>query len=73
MEKLFDEKADRIVGWAPRGQIYIDFYYLKKGVHEIDDDSQVFFMYFFLYALFCRFKNIFLKNPFFTSCGYNDI
>ncbi|VDK70240.1 unnamed protein product [Litomosoides sigmodontis] len=38
---LFEEVSDRIPAWGPGGQIFTDFYHIKKKLEEIGDDDEV--------------------------------
>ncbi|KAL4003183.1 Nucleoporin autopeptidase family protein [Acanthocheilonema viteae] len=38
---LFEEVSDRIPAWGPGGQIFTDFYHIKKRLEEIGDDEEV--------------------------------
>lgn len=38
---LFEEVSDRIPAWGPGGQIFTDFYHIKKRLEEIGDDDEV--------------------------------
>uniref|UniRef100_A0A8R1U0N8 Nuclear pore complex protein Nup98-Nup96 n=1 Tax=Onchocerca volvulus TaxID=6282 RepID=A0A8R1U0N8_ONCVO len=38
---LFEEVSDQIPAWGPGGQIFTDFYRIKKRLEEIGDDEEV--------------------------------
>ncbi|CAG9539116.1 unnamed protein product [Cercopithifilaria johnstoni] len=38
---LFEEVSDQIPAWGPGGQIFTDFYHVKKRLEEIEDDEEV--------------------------------
>uniref|UniRef100_A0A0R3RH94 Nuclear pore complex protein Nup98-Nup96 n=1 Tax=Elaeophora elaphi TaxID=1147741 RepID=A0A0R3RH94_9BILA len=38
---LFEEVSDRIPAWGPGGQIFTDFYHIKKRLEEIGGDEEV--------------------------------
>uniref|UniRef100_A0A915Q2U3 Nuclear pore complex protein Nup98-Nup96 n=1 Tax=Setaria digitata TaxID=48799 RepID=A0A915Q2U3_9BILA len=38
---LFEEISDQIPAWGPGGQIFTDFYHIKKKLEEIGDDEEM--------------------------------
>ncbi|VDN08047.1 unnamed protein product [Thelazia callipaeda] len=41
LSKLFEDVCDQIPAWGPYGQVFIDFYGMKKKLEEVQDDNEM--------------------------------